>query len=303
MNRKARRLFASAGLLVLCLACTVIRDRDPPDSGPVVVDPPEVAGTVDLLVLVDLDPNAANLAASYAQVADNLRAALSEARVEVRKTALAPLHHRVGGVVPLLRADDSGMLASVVSQYSIGEGAAFLSDVASHDYANVIDIGSRLATAPLYEVGGIPEQGEAHFEPAADGFVVLIVSGRGARCGGDCRERASAIGAELMLTGESGNAQWLALPGGTGLPPSRIFYVIVTPPEVGADHGALAEACLARPNFPTATLDFLQPSPEFHSIAASAVGNADFVDICHALSSQGRAEMNGAAAAIQAMVR
>jgi hypothetical protein len=97
------------------------------------------------------------------------------------------------------------------------------------------------------------------------------------------------VAAALTSTGDA-DASWLDLPGEAGLPPSRIVHLFVTSPEVDGSYGAMVESCRARPNFPTAALDFMAPSVEFHSLVASGIaergGRAMWIDFCAALSSQ-----------------
>jgi hypothetical protein len=300
------RIAASFALLLSTIACTVIRDGDDDDGGdspPVVVEPPPPA-VIDLLVMVDLDPSATNLAAAHGQVVGSLVGALSGAGVEVRRSAVAPLHERVGAAVPLLGSGDE--LGALIQRFSTGDGAAFLVDGGEADYANLLALGPTLAEAPLYASDTLPEAGQAYFEPPEDGFVVVVLGALGARCGSaPCDAAAVEVASALTATNEAGDAAWLDLPGDEGLTPSRIVHVLITPPEVDS-HAALAQACRARPNFPTALLDFMAPSPPFHSQVAAAIvnagGRARWVDYCGALSSQGDAIAADAAATIAAAV-
>ena len=308
-TRRSRmlRIAASFALLLSTIACTVIRDGDDDDDGgdgpPVVVDPPPPA-VVDLLVVVDLDPSATNLAAAHAQVVGSLVGALSGAGVEVRRSAVAPLHERVGATVPLLGSGDE--LGTLIQRFSTGDGAAFLVDGGEADYANLLALGPTLADAPLYASDTLPEAGQAYFEPPEDGFVVIVLGALAARCGSaPCDAAALEVAAGLTATNGAGDAAWLDLPGDEGLSPGRIVHVLITPPEVDS-HAALAESCRARPNFPTALLDFMAPSPPFHSQVATAIvsagGRARWVDYCGVLSSQGDAITAEAAATIAAAV-
>jgi len=301
------RIAASFTLLLSTIACTVIRDGDDDggDGPPVVVEPPPPA-IVDLLVMVDLDPSATNLAAAHAEVVGSLVRELSGAGVEVRRSAVAPLHERVGSTVPLLGSGDE--LGTLVQRYSTGDGAAFLSDVGEDDYASLLTLGRTLADAPLYVSEGAPENGQAYFEPPEDGWVVVVLGALAARCGSaPCDAAAIEVASALTATDDAGDAAWLDLPGSAGVPPSRIVHVLITPPEVGDSHAALADACRARPNFPTALLDFMAPSPPFHSQVAEAIveagGRARWLDYCAALSSEGEAISAGAAATIATAVR
>jgi hypothetical protein len=310
-ERRSRilRIAASFAILLSTIACTVIRDDDPDETdgggGPPVVVEPDPA-IVDLLVMVDLDPSATNLASSHAQIVGALGAALSAAGVQVRRSAVAPLHERVGATVPLLGSGEE--LGALVQRYSTGDGAAFLSDGADDDYANLLALGGALADAPLYSSEGLPDSGQAYFEPPADGWVVVVLGALSARCGSaGCETAAVEVATALTATNEVGDAAWLDLPGDEGLTPSRIVYVLITPPEVGDSYAALADACRARPNFPTAVLDFMAPSPPFHSQVAEEIvaagGRARWLDFCAALSSQGEATTADAAATIATAVR
>lgn len=303
---RALRLLASFALLLSTIACTVVRDGDGDGGGggpPVPVDPPPPA-VVDLLVMVDLDPSATNLAAAHVQVVGALVGELGRLGVMVRRSAVAPLHERVGPAVPLLGAGDE--LGTLVQRFATGEGAAFLSDAGEGDYANLLALGATLADTPLYASEGLPETGQAYFEPPEDGFVVVVLGALAARCGSrPCDAAAIEVASALTATGEEGEAAWLDLPGDAGLSPDRIVHVLITPPAVDS-HAALVEACRARPNFPTALLDFMAPSPPFHAEVAGAIveagGRARWVDYCGALSSEGHALTAEAAATIAAAV-
>lgn len=288
MTRSTRsrglRLAASGALLFATLACTVVRDGDgDDDAGPPMVSPPGDPVEVDLLIMADVTASSAHLAYHYSEIVGAIENGIAQTGVRVRQRAVAPLRHRVGGGVPLLGADD---VAGLVQLYSTGEGAPFLVDPGADDYANVLALGAELASEPLYG----STTGEAFFQPAADAFVVIMVSGLAARCEGSCETRASGVASALTATDASGNVAWLTLPGGTGLGPRRVVHVLVTSPEVGASHAAMVQACSARPNFPTSVLDFMAPSPEFHSNVAQAIeasgGRARWVDFCGMVSSQ-----------------
>lgn len=290
-TRSALRLIASgAFLLATSLACTVIRDDpDPPrtDGGVGITPSPGDPREVDLLVMADLDPSAAHLAGHYAQIVGAIEGAIAEHGIVVRSSALAPLHHRVGASVPLLGHASPEELASLVAYYAGGDGAVFLHDAVGDDYENLLALGPELHQTPLYTESA---EGEAYFRPAADGFVVVVLGALAARCGaGSCDARAAEVATALTSAGESG-ASWLVLPGEQNLPPSRIAYLFVTSPEVDGSYSAMVESCRAYPNFPTVTLDFMEPSVELHSLVASGIaergGRARWIDFCAALSSQ-----------------
>lgn len=139
---RARRVLLSLGvahLLAVSLACTVVREVTP-DGGPVVVPvPPKV---MDLLFVMSLDPSASELAVSYDTLALQWIDALSMENVEVRRVALAPLHRRIGGEVPLLGVE-SGWL-STVQAYTSGYRAPLLTDGGGDDLANLRWLGTRL---------------------------------------------------------------------------------------------------------------------------------------------------------------
>lgn len=299
-----------------CLGCTVIRYRDPPDAGgggPVVEVPPPV---VDMLVLVEVDPSAANLAPAFDQLVGSVRSALGRAGVEVRNVGLAPLRHRVGDAVPLIAGGDAASFAlhGPMLAYTTGELAAFLEERTQDEHSNLIELGANLDVTPLYEPSpdapdGGPRTGEAFFGPPADGWVVLTLTGLAARCGAggdaDCAVVAAEHAAALLATDpESGNAAWLSFPGGAGLPVARIFHLFAAPPEVGSSYVALSDACTARPNFQVAALDSIQPSEVYRSDVAQRVSaggvRAEWLDLCGLLSRDGPSMIERSAQGIAA---
>lgn len=290
------------GLLTV-QACTVIRyvdggadDPDPPGPG----EPAEI----DVLVALNFDPNASNLADTYQEIVDGWVGALDATPgLQVRMVGIAPLRRRVGAQVPIVSNYDSeALVAQLVSHYTTGRGAAFLTPSGAHDYANVIELGSALDETPLYDSEtGQPGMGAAYFERPADGFVILVVSPLAAECGGDnCIVVADDVARQLTAT-QDGIARWINFPTDDGLAPDRIHWVLATAPEV-QDYASMQAHCTAFPNFPFAVLDFIQPSAAFHSRVASQVieagGRAQTLDLCRLLSSDGPLTAETAAAAI-----
>lgn len=301
-----------AGVMVCCVAasgCTVIRYRDP-DGGGVTVVPVEPP-VVDVLVLVDLDTSAATFATPYQRLLDSAIAAFEEAGVDVRRVAVAPLAHRVGGAVPLIAggSPDEIDLAGAIAAYTTGELASFLEPQVDGERSNLLELGAALVARSIYRpTPGSPGSGmltgEAFFEPAEDGWIVVTLSGRAAPCdAGACPSAAVEHAGALLLTDpESSTLVWLRLPGEDGLPAGRVFHLFVTPPEVGDSYTALSSACTARPNFPVGVLDAMQPSEVYRSEVARGLsaggGRGSWIDLCGALSSDGPNMLRSAARAI-----
>lgn len=296
--RRARSIvqgLALGQLLCLTLACTIIRHVGPEDggAGPGPSAPPRV---FDVLFIVDLDPSTANLASSYHTLIELWSAAIEMAGIDIRQAAIAPLHRRIGGEVPLLPLEDSGAFATL-EQYTSGERAPLLTDPGLGDFDNLLWLGERLDHIGSYEGGAL---GRAYFEPPADGFVVILVAPLAARCAGGCEAEADAAAEHLTRTDDAGQLTWLDLPSDEGLRPSQVHLVLISTPEVGSDFSAMADTCRRYPNFPLDVLDFLEPTAPLFSQTASRVAargaRAHRHDLCGLLSSNGPNAIDSTAA-------
>lgn len=383
--RRGGVTLCAAVLASSALGCTVIRYRDRPEPEPVPVPvavTPPPPSVVDVLIAVDLDPSAANLASPYDQIVQNIILALPATRITIRQVAVAPLRQRIGEVVPLLEGYDTGgasnpldvppdlhieppdlwgdagptrdpfderpdasldllwpdastsldedsslafgdagnpsieptsphrdsgaafldgsvfgrrssglpgSLARVVSDYTVGDLAPYLTDLANDDLDNLLRFGAEIANTSLYGESGAAALGEPFYRPVADGWIVILISNRAPRCGDDGCASAAARHAEALTEVDSdGYATWLKAPGTGGLPLDQIALVWIGTPEV-ASYGALVSRCRAQPNFPPVYLDSLEPSEPYRTLLAAAVtssGGAGFAaDFCELASS------------------
>jgi hypothetical protein len=289
-------LLALVGLLVAASGCTIIKYVDPPDEDPPDPPPPKV---VDMVVLVDLSRSAANLNESYHQVLGQLFAALGEKNISVRRAAMAPLYRRIGGAVPLLYGDKdpnsqfSGF-GEAIAYYTFDDGAMFLQEEVDADGENLATLGLDLDERTIYRPESAEEDGSPYFGEAADGFLVVTLSASERRCAADaedCRLDMRAPGSYFTATRSGGDAEWLLLPGPTGLPPSKIIHIPVVTAE-GVDFTTFEKQCTGQAGFPAAKLDVMEPSdktyfgPVVDGIRDGG-GRAHKVDLCEAMSIQG----------------
>lgn len=296
---RAVALAAALGLS----GCIIVQPGPPP---PVVGD--GVTAELDTLVLVNMDPSALQLGPELDDAVALLGWMLEEEGIALRTRAVAPLHRRVGDdTVPLF---DGALPVSLhVNEVTAGAQAMTLRDVADDDYDNLRQLGPSLGTAPLYRGDandGLP--GAAVFPPPSDGMLVIIVTSRAPRCeGGDCLQSASRAAELLLATREDGGAAWLRTTDDVPLSPEQLPVYVLTAPEVGDAHEDLVSACLRRPNFPTAAVDFLEPGPPYHSqvVAALEAGGvaAQWIDLCGLFSSDGEGLARRAAANVTAAFR
>ncbi len=230
----------TAALLTLVTGCTVFRDRfvdgGPPPAPPPAVPPP----VIDVLFVVDLSPNAANLAALYDGVASGLLRELSD-RAQVRRVGMIPLTRRVGTAVPLV--GEGGVFADVVRRYSVGEGAPFLTSASSREHANLLDFGAVAHEAPFYAGPGR----QPPLEPEPDGWPDSRLdagpeaqpdagAGSGPDAGGfdsgvdlgtDSGRSPSDAGAGGVFT-DAGPRPASPLPGAAFFPPAEDGFLVVT---------------------------------------------------------------------------
>lgn len=290
------------------MGCTVIRyvdDDDGSTNGP----PPVV---IDMLVVMDLSRGAANLTEPYANIIGTVLFALGEQNVQVRQAGLAPMYARAAGAVPLVYGENGGSefnnFAEAIAFYTYDDGAMYLQDDAASDSANIATLGQNLDTQPLYNPTVANPGATAYFLEPADGFVVLYLSASPRRC--DVDDPACAVNNEnpaSYFTGESAEgAAWLELPGGTSLPPDKIFHAAIVTAE-NTDYDTFYQQCAAYPNFPAALLDVMEPSEEhayfgpFVDGVKNQGGAGDYVDLCEAMSSRSEPALLGMAAKIRAM--
>lgn len=310
LSRAAALLLIALGTYA-AVGCTIIRYVDPtdPDGGTGELQPREI----DMLVLVDLDRSAANLTAEYSKILGALSFGLGEQNIEIRKAALAPLYTRSNGAVPLLYGenDDDGDFWSfqeAIAFYAHDGGEDFLQDEVDSDSANLAVLGLELDSRAIYHPNSSDPTAVAYFEAPKDGFLVVYLTASERRCSaGDEACAVDGIDAVQYFSRGDDQLSWLELPGGEGVAANKVFHAAITTAE-GIDYATFFETCSKRPNFPVAKLDVMQPSSEhryfgpFIDGIRSNGGNGAHVDLCEAMSSQGKVAIGSLALQIRSML-
>lgn len=295
----------------LCGACTIVRDPPPESNG----DNNSNGGSppaVDVLVVSQLDPNAAELSVHFEQIVYGLRGALAEREVQVNRLALAPLHRQAEGAVPLLygEGDEEGEFSSLseaIIYYGRDNGAEYLRETSSGESENLAALGMQLDQRSIYRAESGDPSGRPYFGEPADGFVVIVLSATERKCGiddGNCRlDGESSV--DYFTAGGDDGAEWLTLPGNQGPGSGRIYHAAFATTE-GGDRDSFEEGCEARTGFPSTTLDFMAHSPtgyynDFTTGVRKNGGRGSYIDLCNALSAEGIVLLEATAADIAAM--
>ena len=309
MNRVMKWILVGLLLAIFGSGCTIIRyvDGDDDDDGPTL--PPKV---VDMLVVVDLDHRTANLTDDFGGIIGTLGGELAKKNIEVRQAALAPMYGRSEGVVPLLYgenddASEFGGFTDAVAFYTHDDGAQYLQDDAAYDGENLATLGADLDERAIYRPTTADPNARAYFVEPADGFVVIYLSASPRICGANDSDCAvdGQNPADYFTQAADGDAAWLQLPGGMGLPASKIFHGAIVTGE-GMNYDAFYERCMAYPNFPATTLDVMEPSEHayFGPFIEGVQGNGGrgaMVDLCEVMSSRRANSLQGLASKIRAI--
>jgi len=309
---RALLLVVTVGSLALS-GCTVIRyvGGDGGGSGGGGAEP-EIK-KVDLLVQADLRKSASAFQQDYQRILDFLATGLTQEGVEIRRAALAPMYRQSGDTVPLVYGRDEenaefSNLGEAYTFYTRDDGAEYLTDRSATDGENLAALGLQLDSRAVYHPRSADPDARAYFQPPADGFVVVSLTGSARRCSAEsskCQLDGAKPGVYFTRQ-DDGAAEWLNLPGDGGLPVSRIFHVAITTAE-GVDHETFYDQCTSQPNFPTARIDFMEHSekayfgPLIGQIRDNG-GNGRYVDLCRAMSQQGAAIMKSVASDIGRML-
>lgn len=303
-------LLAIIGGVYAAAGCTVVRYVDNDDD--VVTGPPP--RVIDMLVMMDMSRATANLTEDYSTILGGVMFALAENNVTVRHAALAPLHSRAGGAVPLLYGEDDAdgeffSFQEAVAFYTYDGGAEYLQDSAAAEGENLATLGGELDSRAVYHPTTADTSASAYFSEPADGFVVLYFSASPRRCsmnGTDC-EIDGVSPADYFTQTDGEGVTWLNLPGGTSLPKEKVFHgAIVTAENVSYDE--FYEVCAKYPNFPAAKLDVMQPSSEhayFGPFVEEVKANgapAHYTDLCEAMSRRMEPAVISLVAGIRAML-
>ncbi len=284
-------------------ACMIVVEPTPP-----VASAPKV---LDILVLSDTERSTAALASGYNDVVSLLVGFLSEQNVRVRAIGLAPLYRRLGDTVPLLFGEGDKS-ASVEFARIDGALRYFAADSSSltlgteDEGANLAVLGKALPSTGIYYPNQHSTNPRAYFEPPVDGFVVLTLSATPRRCAyNECSVQGMSV-AEYFTATEEGQARWLKFPGAEGLPVARIMHLAVSAAE-GGSYDEFYTACRAEPNFPSALLDAIEPSPKpffgpMTKAISEAGGRAMYLDLCTVLSSGAASALKSAAKKIADML-
>lgn len=308
----ALRIIALLALAAaLCSACTIVREPPPENNGENNSNggsPP----AVDVLVVSQLDPNAAELSGRFEQIVYGLRGALAEREVQVNRLAMAPLHRQADGAVPLLYGEgdedgEFGTMSEAIIYYGRDNGAEHLRETSSGESENLAALGMQLDQRSIYHASGGDPSGRPYFGEPADGLVVVVLSATERKCGvddGDCRLDGQSP-ADYFTAGGEGGAEWLSLAGGQDLGANRIYHAAFATTE-GGDRESFEEGCKARTGFPSTTLDFMAHSPtgyyeDFSRGLRQNGGRGSYIDLCNAFSAEGIVILEALAADIAAM--
>jgi hypothetical protein len=312
-----RRLLTTLLLVALALsltACTLIRDRDPVNSanGGGEITP----RVIDAIILVDLPRGAVNVMPSYARYMGYVEIALAAQYITIDRVAVAPMYRTQSSRPPLLYgysdpyAPFSGLEEALV-YYVSDDGLTHLDGEADADGENLAALGINLDRETIFQPFEAPPEAIPYYREASDGFVVFYLTGSSRRCAHDSPDCAlnQLRPAEYFTEpeDETGFAEWLSLPGPSGVAPGHIMHIAVATEE-GVDYEAFADRCLREPNFPANHLDLLEPStyayfgPLMAELRQSG-GNGLFVDLCTAFSTRGEYSAVSTAAEIGRMLR
>lgn len=296
---------------LLAIGCTVV--RYPPDSDGGNVTTGEPFGTVDVLVLVDLNRSTSNLTPQYGQILGGLIAGMEEQDIAVRRAAMAPLHRRAGDVVPLIYGEDDpdaefASFAEALAFFARDDGLAYIPDDATGEAENLALLGADLGQRAIYHPTTADPDGTAYYRPPADALIVVILSSSDRLCAHDTQSCGidGLSAADYVTEADADGATWLNFPGGTSLPTNKVFFApIVTAEGVGYDD--FYSGCIDLPNFPASLIDVMEPGAErfwgpFADKVVDRGGQAEFVDICEAMSSRGPSVLGGVVGKIRIML-
>ncbi|RVU48097.1 hypothetical protein EA187_01270 [Lujinxingia sediminis] len=201
-------------------------------------------------------------------------------------------------------------LAETLLYYIGEEGQRHLDTRTDVPGENLAALGLDLDRATIFDPTGTLNDSRAYFKEAADGFVIIYLTGTSRPCAHGsqaCQLDGKSPAAYASTTDDANLASWLALPGPSGLSPSRIFHMpVATAEEVSFEQ--FADRCLAEPNFPAGALDVMEPSENayfgpFINDLRSSGGQGYNVDLCQALSSRSDRAALSAAAYLQRILR
>lgn len=293
------------------LGCTVV--RYPPDDDAGNSGTGEPFGTVDVLVLVDLNRSTSNLTPQYGEIVGGMIAGMEEQDIAVRRAAMAPLQRRTGEVVPLIYGEDDpdaefDSFAEALAFFARDDGLAYLPDDSTGEAANLATLGADLDDRAIYHPTTADPDGTAYYSPPTDGLVVIILSSSDRLCSyeaPDCLIDGMPAG-EYVTQTDGGVATWLEFPGGTSLPADKVFFApIVTAEDV--PYSDFYTGCTDLPNFPSALIDVMEPGSEafwgpFAEDVVDRGGQAETVDMCEAMSARGPTVLGGVIGKIRIML-
>ncbi|RAL24709.1 hypothetical protein DL240_00425 [Lujinxingia litoralis] len=200
-------------------------------------------------------------------------------------------------------------LSQTLLYYISDEGQRHLDQQSDGVGENLAALGLDLDRAAIFDPTGVGSDSSAYFHEAADGFVVVYLSASARRCAHQSAAcQLNGQSPANYFTHESGElASWLNLPGPSGLPAERIFHLSVATPE-GISFERFADQCLAEPNFPAATLDVMEPSPDAYFAplldGLRTKGASGYnIDVCTALSSRSERAALTAASTLERALR
>ena len=201
-------------------------------------------------------------------------------------------------------------LAETLLYYIGDDGQRHLDTRTEVPGENLAALGLDLDRATIFDPTGTITDSRAYFKEAADGFVVIYLTGTSRPCAhGDqaCQLDGKSPASYFSATDDANLASWLALPGPSGLSPARIVHMpVASAEEVSFDQ--FADRCLAEPNFPAGALDVMEPSenayfgPFIDQLRADG-GQGYNIDLCQALSSRSDRAALSAAAYLQRLLR
>lgn len=296
MKQKLALMCLVLGVLSSASGCTIIRyvtDDNNDDQG----DPPPPK-IVDMLILIELDRNTAQLATDYQEAILSLQGGLATAGVTVRKKAVAPLYRRTGNAVPLIygEGEEDGQfndLAEAISFYTLNDNGRYLPDRVNAEGENLATLGMNLDSASIYHPTSAATDASPYFTVAGDGLIVVQMTAKARACGYDdagCKLNGQAAGA--YFTAEAGGkSSWLELPNATGLAKDRVFFLNIATLEGGTDDD-VDRRCTGKVGLNELIINSLEASPfvyyeDFAEDVSQRGGWSKYMETCDALSASG----------------
>lgn len=295
---------------LVATGCTVIRNGNGEEGGTTGggVSPTPVAGmeagngssqpeedpvNVDVLVLLPLDQS--SVVDYYPQLISQVMLSMETVALVPRKVAIAPMYRRLGNEAPILWGKDDpesefNSYVDVIDYYSSDDGISMFEDQPEYqDGQNLLNLGARLGMRSVFHPTTPADEGRYYFDEVPAGLVVLWINPFERRCDvSQCQNEQGLLVDQLVARDDNGNAAWLHLAGGAGLPAERVFHLFIATAET-TDEESFFSACESTAGFPSELFDSISSSPlELYSKLQNRLDRAmiphDEIDFCDAFS-------------------